>query len=190
MGIVTLSIRIPRKLRKSDERGRTWYYPVHNLIAPWQQNEPISQRSVNALKHTDSLPAQRPRRAGASSSLVAARAGRSSLLESHTVFPRHARLTRHTFPQGGRITQLSTTHFRAIIPPGRGYAIVIPKKVVRLAVDRHRLKRRIVGALPPPPPLPLPQACILYPLSGATNLSPQEMRAELETLFAHSGGMP
>jgi len=66
---------------------------------------------------------------------------------------------------------------------GRGYAIVIPKKVLRRAVDRHRLKRRVVGALRHPP-LRLPPTAVVYPRASAANLTPLEMRAELATLFS------
>ena len=49
----------------------------------------------------------------------------------------------------------------------RGYAVIIPKKVVRLSSGRHRLKRQIFEALKT---LRLPPALIVFPRASASGV--------------------
>lgn len=63
----------------------------------------------------------------------------------------------------------------------RGYAVVVPKKAVRLSVARHTVKRRVLEALRT---LPLPPALIVYPRASAAALSYAETRAELAALLS------
>ena len=63
----------------------------------------------------------------------------------------------------------------------RGYAVVVSKKIARLSVTRHRLKRRVTGTLER---LPLPPALIVYPRAGAAALTAAELRDELGRLVA------
>ena len=64
--------------------------------------------------------------------------------------------------------------------------MVISKKTLPRAVDRHALKRRILGALRRPPTPPFPSAIILYPKASALTLSATEVQAELEELLSKS----
>ncbi len=63
---------------KSDELGRTWYYPVHNPTHLWPQNGRTNPRSVNVQKHTVFLADQRPLPAGGSSWRAVAKAEQNS----------------------------------------------------------------------------------------------------------------
>lgn len=73
-------------------------------------------------------------------------------------------------------------HFTAIIPQkAKGYAVVVPKKIARLSVTRHRAKRRMLGILKT---LALPKALILFPKPSALRLEHSHMRAELADLLS------
>jgi ribonuclease P protein component len=63
----------------------------------------------------------------------------------------------------------------------QGYAVVIPKKVARLSVTRHRLKRQVLEALRG---IPLPSALILFPRPSASSVSYEDMKAELAHLLS------
>lgn len=63
----------------------------------------------------------------------------------------------------------------------RGYAVVIPKKVVRLSSDRHRLKRRILEALQS---LSLPPSLIVFSRSPAGGVNYQDLLKELRNLLS------
>jgi len=80
---------------------------------------------------------------------------------------------------GGR---LSSAHFTAVLPrEARGYAVVVSKKVARLSVTRHRIKRRALEALRV---LALPQSIILFPKSSARDLNYQQTKTELAELLS------
>ena len=99
------------------------------------------------------------------------------------MFSRRERLPRAQFPAAlktGR--RLSSPHFLLIIPEGvRGYAVIIPKKVVRLSSMRHRLKRQVLEALRE---LKLPPALIIFPRFSAGSVHYQDIRTELSTLLS------
>ena len=99
------------------------------------------------------------------------------------MFSRPERLPRADFPTALRAKKrLSSANFLIIVPEGvRGYAVVIPKKVVRLSAARHRLKRQILEVLRA---LPLPASLVVFPRSGASSVNYEDMQAELKTLLS------
>jgi len=58
----------------------------------------------------------------------------------------------------------------------------VPKKVARLSVTRHRLKRQALAALRTLPSLP--PSLILFPRASAAGLPQREIRAELAGLLS------
>ncbi|MBI3572252.1 ribonuclease P protein component [Candidatus Kaiserbacteria bacterium] len=101
------------------------------------------------------------------------------------MFPRSQRLARSGFSSAiaasGR--RASSAHFSLVVPAGNlhGYAVVIPKKVARFSVTRHRLKRRVLSVLRA---LPLPPALIVFPKVSTLALSSEEIKAELASLLS------
>lgn len=99
------------------------------------------------------------------------------------MFPRRERLSRAAFPKAvshGR--RVSSANFSVIVPDeARGYAVVVSKKVARLSVTRHRMKRQVLAALRS---LRLPPALVVFPKSSAAALSTPLMRAELSSLLS------
>ena len=70
----------------------------------------------------------------------------------------------------------------AVVPEvAEGYAVVIPKKVVRLSVTRHRLKRQILEILRT---LSLPKALIIFPRAAIGGVSYEDMKTELIALIS------
>jgi len=63
----------------------------------------------------------------------------------------------------------------------RGYAVVIPKKVIRFSSSRHHLKRQILEILRT---LPLPPALIVFPRASAHSVKYQDLKQELSDLLA------
>lgn len=100
-----------------------------------------------------------------------------------SVFPRQERLARAAFPTlfaGGR--RFSSAHFTALASEeGKGYAVVVSKKVARLSVTRHRIKRRVLEALRA---IPLPRSLILFPKSPVNSMSSQDIQNELTGLLS------
>lgn len=105
---------------------------------------------------------------------------------ANTVFPRRARLSRAAFPAAlARGRRLASPHFSAVVPrEGWGYAVVVPKKVAKSSVTRHRIKRRVLGALRV---LAAPPALILYPRLSVARMPLAELRAELSALLSQAG---
>lgn len=69
-----------------------------------------------------------------------------------------------------------------VVPKGlSGYAVVIPKKVMRLSVARHRLKRQIMEALRE---LSLPPAMIVFPRAITGSVNYQDVKTELSELIS------
>ncbi|MFA7302425.1 MAG: ribonuclease P protein component [Candidatus Paceibacterota bacterium] len=100
------------------------------------------------------------------------------------MFPRAQRITRSVFPaQDSRAHRASSAHFLITSPyEGSGYAVVISKKVARLSVSRHRLKRRVLAALRALPQLP--KSLIVFPRASATGLDFAATKEELATLLS------
>lgn len=71
-----------------------------------------------------------------------------------------------------------------VIPKeARGYAVIVPKKVVRLSVGRHLLKRRVLEALRALP-FPLPPSLIVFPRRSASSVHYQDIVTELTALLS------
>ncbi len=66
---------------------------------------------------------------------------------------------------------------------GRGHAVVVSKKVAKLSVTRHKVKRRVLAALRT---LTLPASVVVYPRASAVMLDYQSTKAELATLLSKS----
>ena len=82
--------------------------------------------------------------------------------------------------KGGQ--RLSSPHFSAVVSTeARGYAVVVSKKVARLSVTRHRIKRRVLAALRT---LTLPPALIIFPKASAHSVSYEDTQAELKRLLS------
>lgn len=99
------------------------------------------------------------------------------------MFKKVDRLSRKSFPDAlFKARRRSSEHFSAVFPrSGHGYAVVIPKKTVRLSVHRHQLKRRIYAILQE---FSLPQSLIVFPKASVMKLSYEAMREELAQLIA------
>lgn len=105
------------------------------------------------------------------------------------MFPSRERLSRELFPSAiktGR--RFSSPHLSVLIPKTgvlpvgkRGYAIIVPKKVAKLSVKRHQIKRRVLAALRT---LQLPQTLIVFPNSSASSVSYQDIKTELADLLS------
>jgi ribonuclease P protein component len=63
---------------------------------------------------------------------------------------------------------------------GEGYAVVVAKKVARLSVTRHKMKRRILAALRT---LTLPQALLVFPRASAVTMDLKSIKEELAELL-------
>jgi ribonuclease P protein component len=73
--------------------------------------------------------------------------------------------------------RLSSPHFTLIFSKeAKGYAVVVSKKVARLSVTRHRIKRQVLTALRT---LALPSSLVVFPKSSASSVSYQDIRAEI-----------
>ncbi len=105
-------------------------------------------------------------------------------LSNHLVFPSKKRLPRAAFPHIlGRGRRVSSPHFVAILSKeSSGYAVIVPKKVARLSVTRHRIKRRTLEALRTIP-LPFP-TLILFPKQSVAYLTHGDVVAELSELLS------
>lgn len=78
--------------------------------------------------------------------------------------------------------RFSSPNFSAVASKeGRGYAVVVPKKVARLSATRHRIKRRVFAALRT---LPLPPALIVFPKASAGSVSYQDARTEIAGILS------
>jgi ribonuclease P protein component len=99
------------------------------------------------------------------------------------VFARRNRLPRAAFSTVLKGRRISTTHFVAVISKEvRGYGVIVPKKVARLSVTRHRIRRRTLAALAA---LPLPKmGVVLFPKLPVNTLPFMELKAELTTLLS------
>jgi ribonuclease P protein component len=100
------------------------------------------------------------------------------------VFPARKRLSRNDFPAAlaaGR--RVASPHFKAVISAKTtGYAVVIPKKVARLSVTRHRIKRQVLSALRSFPELP--PSLILFPQSSVALMNYRDIETELAGILS------
>jgi|GEM_PF-4408899 ribonuclease P protein component len=69
-----------------------------------------------------------------------------------------------------------------VVPQGvSGYAVVIPKKVLRLSAARHRLKRQIMEVMREHA---LPPAMIVFPRAVSGSVHYEDIQTELGKLIA------
>ena len=86
----------------------------------------------------------------------------------------------HSALKSGR--RIFSPHFTAVLPKNTfGYAVVVSKKVARLSVTRHRIKRRVIEALRT---LSLPPSVILYPQASVLDMEYDGLRMELIKLLS------
>lgn len=98
------------------------------------------------------------------------------------MFARSKRLSRAAFPAVLKKRRLVSPNFSAVCSlEDIGIAIVVSKKVAPLSVVRHRIKRRVTGALQT---LSVPHALILFPKAGVNTMKYQDIRDELTTLLS------
>lgn len=99
------------------------------------------------------------------------------------MFAKRERLPRGVFAGAlARGRRYTSAHFSILHPEGsQGYAVVVPKKVARLSVTRHQLKRRVTAALRK---IPLPSSLVVFPRAGAARLSADELLQELTLLIS------
>ena len=64
---------------------------------------------------------------------------------------------------------------------GRGRAGVVSKKVARLAVTGHLIKRRVLHALRA---MPIPQSLIVFPRASVVNMNYAEIKTEITALLS------
>ena len=110
------------------------------------------------------------------------------------MFPRKKRFPRTLFPSAlktGR--RFSSQHLTIIIPEAavlpvgtQGYAVIVPKKIAHLSVERHKIKRRVLEALRTLPLVgqPLPPALIIFPKSSVSSVSYKDTQIELASLLS------
>jgi ribonuclease P protein component len=100
--------------------------------------------------------------------------------------PRRLRLPRAGFRAPRNAKRSGTEHFSLIYyvsePKLGGCAVIIPKKAVPKAVDRHTLKRQIFAALIPHSSQQM--AHVVYAKKGVGTLSAGMRKAELAQLFS------
>lgn len=154
---------------------------MYNFYTPCR-NRPINRKSANVPRPTDfslgepKVPDARFYSAGA------VPVGHVSRPDS-PVFPRQKRFPRTFFPEALRNSRrFSSSHFAVLIPErGEGYAVVVPKKVARLSVTRHRIKRQISEILRT---IPLPTALIVFSRSPLDDVHYEDMKKELTDLLS------
>ena len=97
------------------------------------------------------------------------------------MFKRSFRLSRDAFLKAQKTgRRLSSSNFSVIQSDVFGYAVVISKKVARLSVTRHKMKRRVLEALRT---ISLPAGLIVFPRAEVANMKYDEIRSELATLL-------
>ncbi len=94
------------------------------------------------------------------------------------------RLSRAHFAPTGPETRVASPHFSLSLrqaPETGGCAVVVSKKIAKLSVLRHLLKRRVLSVLKPYCAKDL--ALIVYARPGANALPYQVLKDELENLL-------
>ena len=99
------------------------------------------------------------------------------------MLPRSLRLSRREFPDTRGLKRASSDHFSISYgeSPKGGAAVVISKKVARLAVSRHLLKRRIMSVIRPYMHEKL--ALVVHTRPGAASIPFPELKDELNSLL-------
>ncbi len=104
------------------------------------------------------------------------------------MLPRRSRLSREGFDSLMRSRRYSSPHFSLSIQENGQYAglgVVISKKVAKLAVSRHLLKRRISSVLAPFHTDS--RALALFAKPGSKELPFSELKSELLGLLEQAG---
>jgi ribonuclease P protein component len=84
--------------------------------------------------------------------------------------------------------RIASPHFTIVISKEvRGYAVVVSKKVARLAATRHHIKRRVLAALRT---LSLPPSLIIFPKSSAHSVSYQDIKTEIVHILSKMNQHP
>lgn len=95
------------------------------------------------------------------------------------MFSRRKRLQRSAFSSALAGRRYSSEHITAVFPEHTcGYAVIVSKKVARLSVTRHRIKRRVLGALRTCGQ-ELPPALILFPRASVLTVDHNHLVSEL-----------
>lgn len=103
------------------------------------------------------------------------------------MIPRSMRLSRAHFAPSGPETRAASSHFSLSVreaPQNGGCATVISKKVAKLSVSRHLLKRRMLSVMKPY--CTKDRAVIVYARPGAAALPYPALAAELSELLART----
>ena len=158
---------------------------MYNLIlfSLWRRNEPISQKRRSAPQLMVFASARPLPQEGRSSRDAAGSAESAS--PPNPVFSRRQRLSRPDLSLAlNKGRRFSSEHFTITTSPHQhGYAVVVPKKVARLSVRRHLIKRRVSEALRSLSPL-LPASLIVFVRSTPDEHMYDSIRMELESLLS------
>lgn len=105
------------------------------------------------------------------------------------MLPKSLRLTRQTFPDTRGMKRVTSAHFSISYGDSTsgGVAVVISKKVARLAVSRHLLKRRVLAVLRPY--VSPKRILVVHTRAGAASLSFPELKEELLSLVTQITGI-
>lgn len=159
----------------------TWYYPVHICLSA-----PTSRRSASAHERTDSVREPLLLRDGPFSCAAAARDARSS----RSNMKHKMRLTRAHFatptppvPEK-RLASANFSLSLRVVEAHGGCAAVVSKKVAKLSVSRHLLKRRMLSVMRPwcSPT----RALVIYTRPGAAALDFAALERELIDLLTRA----
>lgn len=102
------------------------------------------------------------------------------------MFPRSLRLGRNGFEQSRGLPRKTTPHFSisgGAFPDTAGIGIIVPKKVVKRAVERHRLKRRMREIVRKQTQDISGMIIVISARAGAADLSFDELTNELSLAF-------
>jgi ribonuclease P protein component len=99
------------------------------------------------------------------------------------MLPKKLRLTRQTFPDTRGLKRASSIHFSVSYGDSSkgGIAVVISKKVARLAVSRHLLKRRVLAVARPF--VSGNFVMVIHTRAGAADIPFTELKNELISLL-------
>ena len=100
------------------------------------------------------------------------------------MLPRKLRLSREDFGEARGLKRAASPHFSVSYGPARGSggaAVVVSKKVAKLAVARHLLKRRILSVARPY--VATGRTLVIHVRPAAAALSFPELKSELNSLL-------
>lgn len=103
------------------------------------------------------------------------------------MFPRSLRLGRQGIEKSRKLSRTTTGHFSisyGVLPDTAGLGVIVPKKAVKSAVQRHRLKRRLREILRDfAKQSPTPFTMVVAARAGADTLAFAQIQDELSTAF-------